>query len=262
MKKIVLITFFLIALIACKQETKTENYTDKELDITTSIYPETISQIFDAHGSIDAWNAMQTLYFEIEKPNQNEIYDVALKSRKSLITSEHHLLGFDGDNVWLKNLDTVKYTSNPKFYYNLMFYFYAMPFVLGDDGINYTEVEALEFEGVTYPGLLISYNDGVGESPEDEYILYYHPETFKMEWLGYTVTYFSQEKGKEFHFIKYSDWQDLNGLQLPKTLTWYNYENNKPTTLRNAMNFVKVKLSKESPNEAIFMAVDSTLIVK
>jgi hypothetical protein len=262
MKKIALITCCLVILIACKQETKTENYQEAELDITTSVYPETVTKIFDAHGGIDNWNAMKGLYFEIEKPNGNDIYDVALKSRKSLITSEHHLLGFDGENVWLKNLDTVTYKSNPKFYYNLMFYFYAMPFVLGDDGINYSEAEAIEFEGVTYPGLLISYNAGVGESPEDEYILYYHPETHKMEWLGYTVTYFSKEKGKEFHFIKYSDWQKVSGLKLPKTLTWYNYENNKPTTMRNAMNFVNLKISKEVPNEDMFKVLDSTLIVK
>lgn len=143
-----------------------------------------------------------------------------------------------------------------------MFYFYAMPFVLGDNGINYSEAEALEFEGVSYPGLLISYNDGIGESSDDEYILYYHPETFKMEWLGYTVTYFSKEKGKEFHFIKYSDWQDISGLTLPKTLTWYNYENNKPTTMRNPMNFVNVKLSKQAPSDNMFKVADSMLIVK
>jgi hypothetical protein len=262
MKNISIIACCLIAFTACKQEAKTENYSEEILNVTTSIYPETVTKIFDAHGGIDAWNTFESLYFEIEKPEGNDKYDVALKSRKSLITSEHHLLGFDGENVWLKNLDTLAYTLNPKFYYNLMFYFYAMPFVLGDDGINYTEAEPLEFEGVTYPGLLISYNDGVGESPEDEYILYYHPETFKMEWLGYTVTYFSKEKGKEFHFIKYSNWQDINGLQLPKTLTWYNYENNKPTILRNAVNFVNLKLSKELPNEDIFKVVDSTLIVK
>jgi len=28
-----------------------------------------------------------------------------------------------------------------------------------------------------------------------EYILYYNPDTYQMEWLGYTVTYFSKEKG-------------------------------------------------------------------
>jgi hypothetical protein len=83
-----------------------------------------------------------------------------------------------------------------------------------------------------------------------------------MEWLGYTVTYFSKEKGKEFHFIKYSDWQDVSGVLLPKTLSWYNYENNMPTTFRNDVNFVNLKLSTEMTNEDMFKVVDSTLIVK
>ena len=117
MKKLSLITVSLLTLIACKQEAKVENYKDVDLDVTTSVYPEPISKIFDAHGGIDAWNAMEGMYYEIEKPTQNETYDIALKSRKSLITSEHHLLGFDGEQVWLKNLDTVQYKSNPKFYY-------------------------------------------------------------------------------------------------------------------------------------------------
>lgn len=262
MKRIVLTFFCLISIIACKQEQGTEDYKNAELNITTSIYPETISKIFDAHGGIDTWNTMEHLYYEIEKPNQNDVYNIALKSRQSLIASEKHLLGFDGENVWLKNLDTVTYKSNPKFYYNLMFYFYAMPFVLGDDGINYGKAEAMEFEGETYYGVSISYEAGVGESPEDEYILYYNPKTFKMEWLGYTVTYFSKEKSKEFHFIKYSDWQEVNGLLLPKTLSWYHYENNMPTTFRNNVNFLNVKLSKDLPKEDMFKVPDSTMIVE
>lgn len=262
MKKLSLITACLLMLLACKQETKTENYADKELDVTTSVYPETIAKIFDAHGGIDAWNTMESMYYEIEKPTQNDIYNVSLKSRKSLIKSEHHKLGFDGENVWLKNLDTVAYKSNPKFYYNLMFYFYAMPFVLGDNGINYGKAEAMEFEGETYHGLSISYEAGIGESPEDEYIIYYNPMTFKMEWLGYTVTYFSKEKGKEFHFIKYSEWQDVEGLLLPKTLSWYNYENNMPTTFRNNVNFLNVKLSTQLQNDNMFKVPDSTMIVQ
>jgi hypothetical protein len=262
MKKPILIAYGLMALMACKQEPKAQNYKDAELGVSTTVYPETVSKVFDAHGGIDTWNAMKSLYFEIEKPNGNDTYDVALKSRKSLITTEHHVLGFDGENVWLKNLDTTQYKSNPKFSYNLMFYFYAMPFVLGDDGINYSEVPALQFEGTTYPGILISYDAGVGESPDDEYVLYYNPETYQMEWLAYTVTFFSKKKAKEFHFIKYSDWQEVSGLKLPKTLTWYKVENNKPTTLRNAVDFVNVKLSKEAPNDAMFKVADSTLVVK
>ena len=161
MKKALVITFIFITFLSCKQEPKTENYKDVELNVKTSIYTETITKVFDAHGGIDTWNAMKNLYFEIETSTQNDIYNVALKSRKSLIKSEHHLLGYDGEDVWLKNLDSVQYKSNPKFYYNLMFYFYAMPFVLGDDGINYRLIKPLEFDGISYPGLLISYESAI-----------------------------------------------------------------------------------------------------
>jgi hypothetical protein len=82
-----------------------------------------------------------------------------------------------------------------------------------------------------------------------------------MAWLGYTVTYFSKEKSKEFHFIKYSDWQTVDGLQLPKTLQWYNYENNLPTTKRNDMHFVNVKLSKDTPDDKIFAVVEGATII-
>ena len=48
----------------------------------------------------------------------------------------------------------------PKFYYNLMFYFYAMPFILADDGIVYEDVKPLDIEGKSYPGIKISYESG------------------------------------------------------------------------------------------------------
>ena len=262
MKRKLLLVLCMLAILSCKQKEKELNYAEEELNVTTSIYPETVTKIFDAHGGMDTWNDFKELYFEIEKPEFNEKYTVDLKSRKSLNAYQHHLLGFDGENVWLKNLDTVSFKGNPKFYYNLYFYFYAMPFVLGDDGINYSEAEPLEFEGKTYPGVLITYEAGIGESPEDEYILYYNPETYQMEWLGSTVTYFSKEKSKEFHFIKYHDWQTVEGVVLPKTLHWYNYENNKPTTFRNAVEFVNVRLLKEISDAEIFGAPEGSKIVE
>lgn len=262
MKRKLLLVLCMLAILSCKQKEKELNYAEEELNVTTSIYPENVTKIFDAHGRIDTWNDFKELYFEIEKPEFNEKYTVDLKSRNSLNAYQYHLLGFDGENVWLKNLDTVSFKGNPKFYYNLYFYFYAMPFVLGDDGINYSEAEPLEFEGKTYPGVLITYEAGVGESPEDEYILYYNPETYQMEWLGYTVTYFSKEKSKEFHFIKYHDWQTVEGVFLPKTLHWYNYENNKPTTFRNAVEFVNVRLLKEISDAEIFGAPEGSKIVE
>lgn len=261
MKKLCTFVLVLALISACKQEKKETYYQDEILNITTSVYPEDVTKVFDVHGGIDTWNNFQGLSYEIEKPTVNEKHHVNLKSRKSIIDGEHHQLGFDGENVWLKEKDTVRFKSNPRFYYNLMFYFYAMPFIVGDEGINYGKAKPLTFEGKSYPGILISYEAGIGESPEDEYILYYDPDTFQMAWLGYTVTYFSKEKSKEFHFIKYNSWTDVNGVQLPETMHWYNYENNLPTTFRNEVKFVNAKLTQNPPKNEIFAVGEGASIV-
>jgi hypothetical protein len=83
-----------------------------------------------------------------------------------------------------------------------------------------------------------------------------------MEWLGYTVTFFSKEKSKEFHFIKYSNWQTFNGLVLPETLTWYKYENNLPTEKRNDLKFTNIKLTKEKPESQIFEMPEGAKIIE
>ncbi len=261
MKKIIILLAFTL-ILSCKNATKENvNYPEENLDVTTSIYPENISKIFQAHGGLDTWSTMENLVFETELPEGNEKTTTALKSRKSLIETNKFKIGFDGEKVWLKQ-DTLAYKGNAKFYYNLMSYFYAMPFILADDGIIYEDVEPLVLEGKEYPGIKISYNAGVGESPEDEYVLYYDSETNKMTWLSYTVTYFSKEKSKEFRYIKYSNWQTIEGLLLPETLTWYNYENNKPTTKRSDLKFINVILSKEKPFDALFEIPEGAKIIE
>jgi len=265
MKRLILLASIFV-LGACKnsktQKEAPNAYSEETLDVTTSIYPDNISKIFKAHGTLEAWNTFESLVFEIEKPEGNEKTTTALKNRESLIETPSYNIGYDGKEVWLQKKDTTTYKGNAKFYYNLMFYFYAMPYVLADDGIIYTDVDPLEFEGQTYPGVKISYEAGVGESPEDEYIVYFNKETHQMEWLGYTVTYFSKEKSKDFHYIKYSDWQIIDGIKLPKTLEWYNYEDGKPTTKRNAMNFTNILLEKSKINVKDFVRPENAEVVE
>lgn len=257
MKYYLLIALLFIAFTACKESKKEKNvestdYKEEKLDVTTSIYPENITKVFDAHGSIDTWNRLENLVFEIEKESGNEKTTTNLKSRKALIETPNYKVGFNGKEAWLSGKDTTAFKSKPEFYYNLMFYFYAMPFVLGDDGITYTNVEPLLFEGKSYPGIKVSYNSGVGISPEDEYILYYDQETNKMAWLAYTVTYFTKEKSTKWSFIKYADWQNVNGFILPKTLEWYKADGFKIGEQRKAVSFINVSVSKQAANDALF----------
>ncbi|MFI1770867.1 DUF6503 family protein [Thalassobellus citreus] len=261
MKNIIL-SVLLIVLVACKQSKATKIEDVQSTKVEVKNYPETISKVFKTHGGLNVWNTMKTLSFAIPKPDGKEITTVNLKNRKSRIDMSKHILGFDGKDVWLHKKDTIGYNGDAKFYYNLMFYFYAMPFVLADNGIHYETAKALEFDGKQYPGIKISYESGVGESSDDEYIMYYNPETYQMAWLGYTVTYFSKEKSKDFHYIKYNDWQRINGVLLPKTIQWYNVVNGKITDKQNDVDFVDVMLSKENPDSTIFAKPEKAEIIE
>lgn len=250
---------------SCNQTTKPIDNKVKTNEIARPIYPDNITKVFDTHGGLDTWNAFESLYFEIEKPNINDAYNVALKSRESLIRMEHHNLGFDGEKVWVQNLDTSQYKGNAKFYYNLMFYFYAMPYVLGDDGINYEDVDPISFEGKEYPGIKISYDAGVGTSSDDEYVLYFDKDTHKMSWLAYTVTYFSKEKSKKFNLIKYDTWNVVAGIELPKKIQWYIFKDGiieGADEDHGSVSFVNAKLSKEKPKDDLFKVPEDGTVIE
>ena len=238
------------------------DYSKENLDVSTTVYPENISKIFEAHGGLDTWRQMQTLKFTMPKESGNEVTSTDLHNRSSLIEMPKHTIGFDGSELWLHKKDTTSYKGNPRFYYNLMFYFYAMPFVLADDGIVYTDVEPLVFEGQEYPGIKIGYEAGVGESPDDEYIIYYNKETNQMEWLAYTVTYFSKEKSKKFSYIKYNNWLTIADVKLPKSMDWYVVEEGKPVKLRNTREFTDIVVSKEKLDKTVFKKPENGETIK
>ncbi|MGB3605852.1 DUF6503 family protein, partial [Psychroserpens sp.] len=238
----------LIVLASCKDSKSPESvestdYSEEHLDVTTSTYPEAITKVFEAHGGIDTWNTMTTLTFTMEKEDGDEVTTTNLKTRAELITTPTYNLGYDGDKLWVDEKDGTPYVGNAQFYKGLMMYFYAMPFVVGDDGIIYEMAEPLLFDGKSYPGILVSYESGIGVSPDDQYIIYYDEQTGQMQWLAYTVTFGKDGKNKDFRYIRYNNWQTLNGLVLPKSIDWYVVENGLPKEKRNTVEFSNVSIS-------------------
>lgn len=247
-----IITLMLLLIVsACKNNTeqvdskKTKAIeTPETVEVKTANYPENLVKVFNAHGGIDKWKTMKSLEYTQEKTNGSEVTLTNLYTREALIDAPNYTIGFDGEKPWLLNKTEEDYKGyDPKYGYNLMFYFYAMPFILSDDGINYSNTAPLEFEGKTYPGIQVTYNAGVGVTPEDRYVLYYNPETYIMEWLGYTVNFVPGIDKKELHFRKYGDWQEVNGLLLPNTITGYGFKNDKPTVAKAPNTFTNVKIT-------------------
>jgi len=247
-------SFLLILMIGCK-----DSSTLAETKPSTISYPQSMLNIFAAHGGLDKWKSMHSLSYDIVKEEQNEKQYIDLDNRRERIEASNVTMGYDGTNFWME-ADT-SYKGNPIFYKNLMFYFYAMPFVLADEGIVYTKAEPLSFEGVDYPGYRISYNQGVGVSPEDEYFIHFNSETNKMEWLGYTVTYYSKEKSETIKWIRYDDWDTVNGLILPKSIAWHKTENNTPVEFRNRVNFTNIQLTDASFDDSQFEKTQHAEIV-
>lgn len=242
------IVLLALTIGACKPSVKKEEVkveTPVKIEKSEKEFPETLEGVFKTHGGLDAWKDQRTLVYEMPKSDFTETHTIDLLTRKDRVDGGKFSMGSDGEKVWL--LDTEEqYKGDAGFYHNLMFYFYAMPFVLADDGIIYQEAEALEYDGKTYPGVNISYESGIGASSKDEYYIHYDPDTHQMAWLGYTVTYRTGEKSENVKWIRYDDWQDVNGLTLPKSITWYNYEGSKILDARSNVPFENVTLSKEA----------------
>ncbi|MDO1501145.1 hypothetical protein Q2T40_13475 [Winogradskyella maritima] len=265
--KIKFLSFFVLTLLmSCKNDAKTTEDTvttefETEL-VTTSIYPEDVTKVFDAHGGIDTWNKMQTLSFTIQKPNGAEVTTTNLKTRDEVIETPTYTAGFDGSKYWVVEKDGNEYKGNAKFYKGLMMYFYAMPFILGDDGIEYQTIEPLEFEGKSYPGFMVSYEAGIGVASNDQYKLFYDAETGQMQWLAYTVTFGKDEKSDKFSYIRYNNWENVNGVVLPKSIDWYTVEDGQPTEKRNTVIFEDIKLSQEAPAETMFSAPEGAKMIE
>ena len=242
----------LLLFAACSGEQTTGSMTDGQENTSPATnHPEALKNILDAHGGLDLWNSTGSLYFELARGDGNEKHYVQLADRRDRIEGTNFTMGFDGVDVWME-ADT-SYQGNPEFYHNLMFYFFAMPFVLADSGINYEQAPSFSFDGVTYNGLAVSFDDGVGSSPKDEYFIYFNPENNQMAWLGYTVTFFSGESSESVKWIRYHDWDEVNQLILPATITWYQSENGIPTiSTENQVDFTNVKLEKQTFPDSLF----------
>ncbi|MEO1009969.1 MAG: DUF6503 family protein [Bacteroidota bacterium] len=257
MKKVIFSTVF-VFLVSCGEHPKTQASEEQEVEQkeeSVKVFSRNmeLAKVLEAHGGIEHWKRMGTLVFEIPKGEEPEKHTIDLHSRKDKIEMGQVALGFDGKDVWIKDKEEI-YQGDPAFYHNLMFYFQAMPFVLADPGIRYGKTSDLVFEGKTYPGISVRYDEGVGTSYKDEYFLHYDPNTYRMAWLGYTVTYGSNKKSDDVRWIRYTDWVNEQGLLLPKSLTWHAYANSEIGPPKNTLLFEGISLG-EAPRPASFYQI-------
>ncbi|WP_235299651.1 DUF6503 family protein [Portibacter marinus] len=240
------ILFCSILIFSCTTSEKTQ-YSDVYENM-----PDEMEAVLEAHGGLKQWQKMKAMTYEFNRGDKKELHKIDLSNRKVRLEGGNWVIGYDGEEVWVSP-DKQAYGGNSaRFYHNLIFYFYAMPFVLADPGINYDVMEPAEIKGKTLNRISISYNNDVGDAPDDEYILCYDPDTKKMEWLMYTVTYFSKEKRDQYNALHYSQWKEISGLLLPEKMSGYRTSGDTITEKRYENLFQNVELMQESFDQSIF----------
>lgn len=245
-------------MIGCQQDTS-------QSDNSTASYPKALSKALEAHGGLDRWKSMHTLKYTMIKSEKPEQHSVDLHTRKVRIAHEDYTIGYDGKEVWVAPDKAAFGNSSARFYHNLYFYFFALPYLAADPGIVYTELPVREFNGKKYDVVKIGYESGIGDAPDDEYIMHFDQQTGLMHLLLYTVTYFSKEKSDRYNAIIYDDWIDVNGLKLPGSFKGYKYENDQLGDQRYERVFVDHYLDEQPLVESTFAIpavseIDSLLV--
>ncbi|WP_277479880.1 DUF6503 family protein [Catalinimonas alkaloidigena] len=243
----------LFALASCSNP-EHQDYESDDLAAQSS-YPDLFQEVLEAHGGLDKWKQMNLLEFDLYSDSTKVDHQtVDLDSRKVLISSDQYTIGYDGDEVWYTGEESEFPGSSARFYHNLQFYFFALPFVFADPGVNYEILESRIFQGKQYEVMRFTYGNGIGDSPEDEYIIYINPENKRMELLLYTVTYFSGEDTDGYGARLYAEWQHVNGLLVPLVSERYKWETDSLGDFRYASGYRNVVLEEREPDQAMFLA--------
>lgn len=223
-----------------------------------------------AHGTIEQFRQFGTLEFDArnwpfgKNGLLNDHHLIDLKSRKILITSKDYKLGFDGKDVWVTPKNPPLATP-PRFYVSTPFYFFGLPFVLADPGTMQTPLGTKSVNGKQYDAVKVTFKKGVGDTPEDYYIPYFDQKSHQLYLALYIVTYMPFRQGKpidklELHSIVFNEWQNVNGLLVPKRVTFYAWKNGKLGEGSNPMTFENVSFRKERPDPNRFHKPEGAII--
>lgn len=217
-------------------------------------YPALLQKAFSAHGSLDQWKSFRSVEITLGSGDSQTQIQTDLQNRHELVISPKDKMGYDGNNYWYYAASIPDKRPNARFVIGLQFYFFSMPFVVGDPGIVYEELGKKQMEGKTYDVLKVTYGSNVGQSPKDQYLLFFDEATHLLHALLYSVTFFDVGKSDTYNARIYDEWQEIEGLKVPLKMTSYVWDAEKQVlgAARGSTLVTKVKFGKEAFDEALF----------
>ena len=249
----------LILLPACTADAPESNSTNTDSSEEPTERPDAPPVLHDAwaaHGGLDTWRAQRQLQYTLARTTgDTAVRDdqlIDLRTRKVRIRGDDFVLGFDGENAWVEpSLEAFPYNYTPRFYTSTYFYFFAMPFVLADDGVIASDEGTATINGTTYRVTEIRYEDHVGDSPDDVYVVYTNADTGRLGLVRFSVTYGDRAPSAPNTALVYTDFATDSGITLPvagRYHTWNDGPLGDPLGPEFALSDVQFSTDAPAPN--------------
>jgi hypothetical protein len=188
--------------------------------------PDVVQEMVDAHGGLSKWRSAPTVSFEdalklagAEAPLVSRV-TVEQGSRR-LYTEFPEMdmrLAWDGEKAW--SVDW-KLPMPPRFLSNLNYYFLNLPWLAFDPGVNLEVMGRARIlnDPTEYVEVQMTFDAGVGDTPDDYYYLYIDPDTKRLKATRYIVTYQALlpegvESAPE-HILVFDETTTVDGLLVP-----------------------------------------------
>lgn len=197
-----------------------------------------VSKIENAHNK-DAWKHAAGFKFHIylefrgAKRLAGDIIMETLGSKVRMELDNGITAYFDGTDAWYAP-DTASF-ADARFNIRTWSYFLEAAMKLSDSGSKMVDLGITTLNGKRYYAGKMTFDDGVGDSPDDWYIAYADTGTNRLEVLAYIVTYKKsvKEANKDPHAIVYTMYKDVEGI--PIATKWDFYEWREDSGLTNKL---------------------------
>ena len=190
-----------------------------------------VGRMIEAHGGYDRWRSAPTVRFQDKwimpgSPDSVSRVTVEQGARRAYIDfpGTEMRMAWDGEKAWSENW---KGGMPPRFLAQLNYYFLNLPWMTHDPGVNLGPpgTGTLPDDDTEYITIKMTFGAGVGDTPDDYYVLYIDPGTHMLRANRYIVTYAAlMPKGATSspeHLLVYDDYTDVDGLKVPVRFTVY-----------------------------------------
>ena len=214
-QSIVLLSITLL-LSACQSSTQINDTSRDKDNLTTA----TVQKMDTAH-KVDDFYKYDCVSFDLNlifggnEAFRGRVYTMTNSSAIRLdYTSGNKLLYTNGEiYTYADPIPTKK--MRDRFALFTWQYFFMAPYKLADTGTNWKEMPPITIDNKEYQSQMLSFDQGIGDAPDDWYIMHPDPATNLLTHMGYIVTAGSTDIKKaesNAHAISYQDYKEVQGI--------------------------------------------------